>query len=63
MRSRRSASSPAAYVSWRPAQLHSGENIGVTATSVLFVELKQPSASVPTSDSSRIAPLREVLAQ
>ena len=34
-------------VSWLKAQEHSGENIGTTETHVLFVELKEPSASPP----------------
>ena len=35
---------------WLPAQRHAGENIGDTATHVLFVELKEPSAN-PSSDA------------
>lgn len=31
---------PAGVTSWLPAQQHSGENIGNTATHVIFVELK-----------------------
>jgi beta-alanine degradation protein BauB len=31
---------PAGLTGWLPAQVHSGENIGDTATHVLFVELK-----------------------
>lgn len=34
-------------VSWLPAQVHSGENIGDSETHVLFVELKQPSGPSP----------------
>ncbi len=40
----------AGTVSWLPAQLHHGENIGETPTHVIFVELKEPGAptdSVP----------------
>lgn len=33
-------------VFWLPAQVHSGENIGTTDTRVLFVELKNSSATV-----------------
>lgn len=36
----------AGTTSWLPAQEHHGENIGDTATHVLFVELKEP-ASAP----------------
>ncbi|GAA4756898.1 cupin domain-containing protein [Gordonia phosphorivorans] len=32
----------AGFVGWLPAQEHAGENIGDTATHVLFVELKEP---------------------
>ncbi len=35
----------AGTVGWLPAQEHHGENIGETATHVLFVELKDGSAS------------------
>jgi quercetin dioxygenase-like cupin family protein len=34
----------AGTVGWLPAQQHHGENIGETATHVIFVELKEPSA-------------------
>ena len=39
---------------WLPAQEHHGENIGETATHVLFVELKEPDpgAAAQRSDSS-----------
>jgi quercetin dioxygenase-like cupin family protein len=33
---------PAGVARWLPAQEHSGENIGDTATHTLFVELKEP---------------------
>ncbi|WP_374968191.1 cupin domain-containing protein [Terrabacter sp. BE26] len=35
----------AGTVGWLPAQEHHGENIGDTATHVIFVELKEPGAS------------------
>jgi quercetin dioxygenase-like cupin family protein len=38
---------PAGLASWLPAQQHSGENIGETATHTIFVELKEPSGSGP----------------
>jgi hypothetical protein len=31
---------PANEAVWRPAQMHSGENIGTTDSHVIFVELK-----------------------
>ena len=39
---------------WLPAQEHHGENIGETATHVLFVELKEPDpgAAAQRSDSA-----------
>jgi len=36
----------AGSVNWLPAQLHHGENIGDTATHVLFVELKGAAADL-----------------
>jgi beta-alanine degradation protein BauB len=33
---------PAGLTSWLPTQEHAGENIGDTATHVIFVELKEP---------------------
>ena len=41
---------PAGLTGWLPAQQHSGENIGETATHVLFVELKDggPSDRAPS---------------
>ena len=33
---------PAGFAGWLPAQEHHGENIGETATHVVFVELKEP---------------------
>lgn len=35
---------PAGLAVWLPAQRHSGENIGTTATHVIFVELKSGGA-------------------
>ncbi len=40
---------PAGLVSWLPAQEHYGENIGETATHVLFVELKSPPSESTSS--------------
>ncbi len=39
---------PAGLTGWLPAQSHSGENIGDTATHVIFVELKAAAAEAPT---------------
>ena len=39
----------AGEVRWLDAQVHSGENIGETETHVLFVELKEQSASPGTA--------------
>ena len=36
---------PAGLTGWLPAQQHAGENIGDTATHVLFVELKEGSTA------------------
>lgn len=36
---------PAGMTGWLPAQQHAGENIGDTDTHVIFVELKEGSAS------------------
>lgn len=41
----------AGEVRWNPAQQHAGENIGTTETRVLFVELKEPAATPPMSES------------
>jgi beta-alanine degradation protein BauB len=38
-------------VRWLDAQRHSGENTGSTPTHVMFVELKEPSASAARSDA------------
>jgi hypothetical protein len=45
---------PAGLTRWLPAQVHSGENIGETATHVLFVELKDLAAERP--DVARLGP-------
>ncbi len=37
----------AGQVRWLDAQEHSGENIGDTANSVLFIELKEPGPGAP----------------
>jgi beta-alanine degradation protein BauB len=39
---RREVEVAAGVPSWIPAQVHAGENIGDTATHVVFVELKEP---------------------
>jgi quercetin dioxygenase-like cupin family protein len=44
---------PAGTVGWLPAQEHHGENIGDTATHVIFVELKEPG---PSSVSGPLGP-------
>jgi hypothetical protein len=36
---------PAGLTGWLPAQRHAGENIGDTETHVLFVELKEGTAT------------------
>lgn len=40
----REVSLKAGLATWLPAQSHSGENIGTTATHTIFVELKEPSS-------------------
>jgi beta-alanine degradation protein BauB len=45
---------PAGLTRWLPAQVHSGENIGETATHVLFVELKDLAAE--RRDVARLGP-------
>lgn len=45
----------AGTTAWLPAQQHAGQNIGDTATRVMFVELKEP-ASSPRSDGSATGP-------
>src|SRR3954465_3732481 len=42
-----------AQVRWLDAQTHSGENIGATATHVIFVELKE---TAPARGDARIGP-------
>jgi len=42
---------PAGLTGWLPAQQHAGENIGDTATHVLFVELKEGSTNSEPSVS------------
>jgi beta-alanine degradation protein BauB len=39
---------PSGLTAWLPAQRHCGENIGDSETHVIFVELKEPGASVPS---------------
>lgn len=41
----------AGQVFWLPAQIHAGENVGETDTSVLFVELKN-TGSAPVQESA-----------
>lgn len=40
---------PAGLTNWLPAQQHYGENIGDTATHVLFVELKDSPEALPAA--------------
>ena len=49
----REVSMPAGLTGWLPAQRHAGENIGDTATHVLFVELKD---STPAPGPTRLGP-------
>jgi quercetin dioxygenase-like cupin family protein len=42
----REVSLEAGTVGWLPAQQHHGENIGETATHVIFVELKDPASGL-----------------
>ncbi len=42
---------PAGFAGWLPAQEHHGENIGETATHVVFVELKEPAPAGPGAAS------------
>ena len=41
---------------WLPAQRHAGENIGETATHVLFVELKRPAGQRPPDGGGTLGP-------
>jgi quercetin dioxygenase-like cupin family protein len=43
------------HAAWLPAQSHFGENIGDTETHVIFVELKEPPATIP--DPTGIGPV------
>ncbi|HSC72769.1 MAG TPA: hypothetical protein VLB89_01300 [Gaiellaceae bacterium] len=45
-----------AQVRWLDAQTHSGENIGVSPTHVIFVELKEPAAA---AGHRRLGPVQE----
>jgi beta-alanine degradation protein BauB len=42
-------------VRWLDAQTHSGENVGGSATHVIFVELKEPARS-PQAPEARLGP-------
>jgi hypothetical protein len=46
--SHRDVDMPAGLTAWLPAQQHYGENIGDTATRVIFIELKADSAGSPS---------------
>lgn len=46
---------PAGHARWLPAQTHSGENTGATATHAIFVELKGPGAA-PTEGPGALGP-------
>lgn len=52
---------PGGLVGWLPAQQHHGENIGVTPTHVVFVELKEPApeGATPGLSSEVIGPLAD----
>ncbi|GAA3529611.1 hypothetical protein GCM10022234_28600 [Aeromicrobium panaciterrae] len=43
----REVSLKAGLATWLPAQTHSGENIGTTATHTIFVELKEQASGAP----------------
>jgi quercetin dioxygenase-like cupin family protein len=47
---------PAGMTGWVPAQQHHGENIGDTPTHCIFVELKEPTQSVPRTTPSSLGP-------
>jgi beta-alanine degradation protein BauB len=47
---------PAGRVAWLAAQEHSGENVGVTDTHVLFVELKEPSPQAAPDGAPELGP-------
>ena len=40
---------------WIPAQTHAGENVGITASHSIFVELKEPAAAI-SSDEPVLGP-------
>ena len=44
----RDVSLRAGVAAWLPAQIHMGENVGLTPTHVMFVELKDPLPTEPT---------------
>ena len=46
---------PAGLVTWLPAQVHSGENIGQSPTHTIFVELKEPGPAAAEA-AGRIGP-------
>jgi hypothetical protein len=52
----------ACRVHWLPAQTHAGENIGITGTHVLFVELKSwgpaPGKHQPRTGSAHTRPIQ-----
>jgi hypothetical protein len=52
----REVSMEAGHVGWLPAQEHHGENIGDTATHVLFVELKDPAGGSTTAPDTALGP-------
>ena len=47
---------PAGQVRWIGAQEHAGENIGITETHSIFVELKEPSPATPTAGEASLGP-------
>ena len=47
---------PAGLATWLPAQEHSGENIGDSATHTVFVELKEPAHGGATPAGDAVGP-------
>lgn len=50
---------PAGKAVWLPAQRHSGQNTGTTATHTIFVELKGDAAGAPSGPAVGPDPLAE----
>jgi hypothetical protein len=47
---------PAAHARWVGAQEHTGENIGSTETHAVFVELKEPAPTRPSTSDMPLGP-------